>query len=264
VNWELASIQYLRTLSYVNMGKFLEVGRCLPALLREAEERGDLYLLNSLRGYVVPAIYLAQDLPDAAEAVVEQVENWLNNVPRLQHVIAFMSGVLTQLYQGHYREVWSYTEKRWSTLGSSVRMCGANAYGYCLFTRIQAAVAAASVSESPDTLLREAEKSCRALARLHPRFTKAMLLTSRAGISSVRGDGAAAALFGNAAEEYDKINMPTMASGCRLRQGVMTPGRSGSALIEAAEAALHAAGVKRPRAFGLALVAAAPMQPFGA
>jgi serine/threonine protein kinase/tetratricopeptide (TPR) repeat protein len=276
VNWELASIQYLRTLSQVNMGRFSEVSRCLPGLLREAEERGDLYLLNSLRGYVVPVLHLAADLPETAEGVVEQVENWLSKDPnwpgkdtnwlsnkaRLQHVIAFMSGVLTQLYSGRYQHVWSYTETRWKKLGWAVRICGANAYGYCLFMRIQAAIAAASVSDSPSALLRTAEGSCRALARLHPRFTKAMLLASRAGISSVREQDTAAALFGRAAEEYEKLHMPTMAAGCRLRQGVLTPGRSGTDLIEGAEAMLRDAGVKRPRAFALALVAAAPMQPF--
>ena len=39
VNWELSSIQYLWTLTQVNMGRFTEAGRHTPALLREAEDR---------------------------------------------------------------------------------------------------------------------------------------------------------------------------------------------------------------------------------
>jgi eukaryotic-like serine/threonine-protein kinase len=261
MNWERASIQYLRTLSLVNMGRFAQLSRCLPGLLREAEDRGDLYLLNSLRGYVVPALHLVEDRPRDAETVVEQVEAWLANSACLQHVIAYMSGVLTQLYQGHYEYVWSYAETRWSILGKAVYISGANAYGYCLFTRIQAAIAAASVSHSPSSMLREAEKSCRKLARLHPRFTRAMVLASRAGILSVRGQSAAATIFGMAAEEYERISMPTMAAGCRFRQGMLTAGRTGTDLMAAAELVLREAGVKQPRTFAAAIVAAAPMRP---
>ena len=257
VNWELASIQYLRTLSQVNLGMFSQVARSLPATLKQAEDRGDEYLLNSLRGYVVPFIHLAGDNPSAAEHAIDQVENWRDGTVLIQHINAFMSGVVTQLYQERYAETWEYADQRWSIFRRKMRLFGNNSYSYCLFTRIQAAIAAASVSKSPAALLNAAEANSRTLARLHPRYCKPMVLAARAGIASVRRGPSAAALFSQAAIEFQRIDMPMAAAASRFREGEHTPGQLGAEIIQRAELDLKTLGLTNPRRFALALISAA-------
>src|SRR5262249_20502359 len=61
LNWELATVHFILKQTQVIVGQHAEVARCLPELLKQAEDRGDLFLLNSLRGYVVPTLHLVAD-----------------------------------------------------------------------------------------------------------------------------------------------------------------------------------------------------------
>jgi hypothetical protein len=255
--WELATIHYVMTLAKVTVGDYIELSRSIPDLLKQTEERGDLFLLNSLRAYVVPMLHLVADAPEAAARIVDQVENWRRDSVYLQHVVAFMSGVVVQLYSGRYLETWEYAERRWAVLKGRLQLFGANSLAYCLFTRIEAAIAAAIESEDQAYLLRVAHSDTRLLARLHPRFVTPMVLAAKAGIASVRRDEQAIDLFASAAGEFQYVDMPAMAAACRYRMGLLTGGSAGEALVSAAESALKTLGIKNQRRFASALISAA-------
>lgn len=260
LNWELAAVHFILTQTQVVVGQHAEVARRLPELLKQAEDRGDLFLLNSLRAYVVPTLHLVADHAEAAERIVEDVENWRRDSIHLQHVLAFISGVPVQLYKGRGLETWDYVEQRWKQLRRRLYLYGANSQAYCLFVRIQAAIAAAGQSQLRSAILSEARANLRVLARLHPRFVTPMVLAARGGIASYRGEQDTIALFGRAAAEFDKLDMAVMAASCRVQIGLLTGGSTGEAMLAAAESALKSLDVKNPRRFAAALISAAPQR----
>jgi hypothetical protein len=254
MNWECTTITYTLTLSHVNAGHYEQVAPRLPDLLRLAEERGDLYLLNSLRAYVVPLTCLAADNPDAAESAIEHVESWFSEQIYLQHVVTFISRILAFLYREQYVDAWNYSCRRWPAVRRKLYLYGANSEAYCLFLKASAAIAAAAVTPDPRPMLRDIKSDVRRLSGLHPRFAKPMAVACRAGVASLEDTTRAAELFREAAEEFEKAEMPVLAAACQVRTGLLRGGDSGRALLESAHGVLRTHAIARPDRFAAALV----------
>ncbi len=82
------------------LGEAAELGRRLPALLTDAERRGDRLKVVNLRTGVAPLVHLAQDDPDGARRqLVRAVTGWAQRGFLIQHWRAMIAEVDIYLYE---------------------------------------------------------------------------------------------------------------------------------------------------------------------
>ena len=177
-------------------------------------------------------------------------------VVRLQHYWAFTAECQVALYRGqarqaHQRMVWLFAELKRALLTqvTSCRMV-------TLSLRGRAAVARAGVEPEARTgLLSAAERDAQLLeAELVP-WGRPSGLAIRGAAAMVRGDRSEAVrLLGEAAREYDALDMTLFAAGARRLEGQLRADAQGEQLVRAADARFAAQGVVDPARMTAVLV----------
>jgi tetratricopeptide (TPR) repeat protein len=99
--WGTANARLFAIFCCFFVGKHHEVARRGPRLLREVEERGDLYTAVSLRTTIMVDIAIAADDPAEAERhVKDAMSRWTQSGFHAQHWYAMWSEALIALYRG--------------------------------------------------------------------------------------------------------------------------------------------------------------------
>ncbi len=120
VSWEATSARLFSVWSLFFLGEIGELGRRIPALIEEAEGRGDLYALASLNSGLANVALLARDEPEAARAAVRGVmAGWSERSFHFQHYWALLSEGLIDLYQGQPEDAWARLVAAWPALEAS-------------------------------------------------------------------------------------------------------------------------------------------------
>jgi hypothetical protein len=224
VSWELATAQQYAMLSLIYMGRLRELARRAPAVLQEAEQRGNRYAATMVRAALTNMVWLVGDDPERARAeAARAVSQWSHRAFHLQHYWHLLAQSQIDLYEGK-ASVVDRVESSWRPLDRS------------LLLRIQVVRLAAVHLRARASLLGSAGMAAaagqrraleaRALAgarRLegesatwgHP---LAKLL--RAAVARRRGDeGAAQGLLGEAASGFEAAHMELYAAAARARLG---------------------------------------------
>ena len=111
----------------------------------------------------------------------------------------------------------------------------------------RAAVAAATASRDPGSLLRAAESYARRLDRERTDWTAAMALLVRSGVASVRGDTETAARsLRGAVGLCETAEVGLFAASARRHLGRLIGGDEGRSLVEQADAWMRSQGVVNP------------------
>src|SRR5690606_35202377 len=101
VGWELSSARVTHLLALWYLGDLPAIRTRLPALLREAQDRGDLYAATSYGTYFTPMLHLMDDQVDAAaESLTASLHNWSQQGFHFQHYYSWFAGVQLDLYAG--------------------------------------------------------------------------------------------------------------------------------------------------------------------
>ena len=250
VAWEIVTTQLFRLSALGFLGELGELQREVPAMIQEAEARGDLYALTNLRVRPLPfACLAAGDVALARQQAEVAMSQWPRGNFLAQHYYQIVALANADLYTGDGRSAWRRVRESWPALERS------------MFTRVQGIRIESQHLRGRTALaaLREGEEPRAALAAVNDATARLLgeglpwalglgrLL--QAGVASVMGDQAgAAALLDEAARLLDGCDMRLHAAAARRRRG-------GGAAVEAF---MTAQRIRQPSAMTAMLVPGFP------
>jgi serine/threonine protein kinase/tetratricopeptide (TPR) repeat protein len=175
VTWELDTASAFSLWSLAKMGELAELKRVCPALLKEAEERGDLYAITNLSTQIMALVWLAGGEADEAREKLQSVmENWSQNGYHVQHHDALLAFVLVELYSSNPVAAWQRVRREWMTFRWSLLSQIQDLRVEMLQMRAYCALAMAVVDNDPPAFRSVAAKDARRLRREKLPWTIAM------------------------------------------------------------------------------------------
>lgn len=259
LQWELRSIQYFGLCARIYRGDLLGLSQRLPAYLREAQDRGDLYFGTNLYvGETNLHWLLADDPLEARRVVMAAMERWSKGTVQVQHWYALQSLAQIDLYTGEVGDTLERVERMLPAVRASMLLRVQHTRVKAVWLRARCAIATA-LGRNQEPLLARAEEDARSLEREAAAWALGFATLVRAGIAGVqrREDDANAALR-RAIEQFDTESMPLFAMAARLRLGerLADPtkagrvsgiaGDEGSELVARARAWMDEQGVRAP------------------
>jgi hypothetical protein len=235
----------------------------VPALIDEAELRGDLFAGTLLRVGQSVAVWLAADNPERAlRNINEAIGRWSQSGYYIQHALGALGSVRVFLYAGLGARAHQVLSEAWPELDRH----------YILETqylRIEAhalramSCLAAAKEGKPKTdrggLFKQVERNLSALKDEDPRWAVPLVdLISGALAAHRKNPAAARKNLERAVEGFRAASMRMFEQAARLRLGELIGGPGGQQLVLAAITAMEDQGIRNPRRFANAL---APLLP---
>ncbi|MEO6326636.1 MAG: AAA family ATPase, partial [Thermoanaerobaculia bacterium] len=252
VAWELFNAQYFSLLGLFYLGQMRELGLRLPILLKEAEERGDLYAATSLSTRIAYSIRLSEDSPDEARRALDgAMERWSHKGFHMQHVWQLFGRVEIALYEGQAADAWRQISSEWRLLNRSLLTRIQLVRIGALQRRARCAIAAAAEqprgSSGQSTLLQEAHRTLGKIESEDAPWSRPLALLLSAGIAAARGRTEEALLPLRAAEAAaDAGDLALYRAVTRLRLGRLVGGDEGRSLVQSAEGWMREQDVRNP------------------
>jgi tetratricopeptide (TPR) repeat protein len=253
VAWELATARLMWCVSLFFLGELDELGRRLPNLLKNADDRGDRYEATDLRIRISHAGLLAADDPDKALQEVRQaLTQWPPTKFYLQHWWGLIAEVEIFLYSGRGREAWELITGRWRAISRSLLLRVQYILIESLHHRAQCALAVAAddglkVVERT-RLLKSAERDARRIERENMPWGDPLAQLIRAGIAAIEGNvEKAVAELSSAELGFEAAGMSLYSAASRRRRGELIGGDQGRAIIAMADAWVTSQQIKSPR-----------------
>jgi hypothetical protein len=253
--WELDTAQRYGLWARMYLGEIGQMAQRLPVLLKEAQERDDLYAVMNLSLVVGTFVRLAGDEPEVARQTVARVmSHWSREGFHVQHMNRLRDEVQIELYQGNGKAAWDRLAASWPKLASSMFMRVQQERIFWRHVRALAALSAAGTVSDREPLLRAAERDARALAKEGIRWADELGRLVRAGIAMSRGRADAAGLLREAAAGLDAVDMSLHAAAARRALGRLQGGAEGDKLASDAEAWMQQRTIANPARMSALLV----------
>src|SRR5262249_29986143 len=167
------------------MGDILELKRRWSGLLREAQERGDLYAAAMLSTYYMTIIKLAGNEPLDSETKLEAtVDRRGDRTFNLQHSAALESLIHLYLYRGDLSRAWARLVAIWPRYVESMLLKIQMVRINMLELRARVALSIAEKVNDKEIYLRQAKSDARRLAREGPQWAGAHAHYVKAGIAA--------------------------------------------------------------------------------
>jgi hypothetical protein len=246
--WELDNSNFYSLLVLYYLGELKQLQDKLPGVLKEAEDRGDLYAATNVRTRISCLTRLIQDQPALArEELKEAIALWPRSAFRLQNLFELFGQVECSLYTGDANEAWEHLASRWPAVRRSLMLRLQSVLINSFYLRGRSAIAAAGAEGGDSRLLEVAEKAARRIEREKMPWGNALARLMRAGISSVSGErDAAVSLLESAEKQLAAVDMALHAAAARRRRGELLAGGEGAALVAAADEWLRGQGIRNP------------------
>jgi serine/threonine protein kinase len=248
VAWELDTAQTFALWSLTYMGEVVELSRRQALLLREAQERGDLFAETNFSTYIMAIVRLGADDPEGADRGLSRVvSQWSRQGFHVQHHNALLARALIDLYTGDGQAAWNHIAEQWRAYTRSLLLRVQQVRINVLELRGTSAVAAAMSAADPGSYLRAAERDAGRLQRERMPWSDALACLIRAGAATVRADRSrATALLAEAATRLDAVAMRIYAEAARRRLGELLGGEDGHALIAQANSWMAGQKIQDP------------------
>jgi eukaryotic-like serine/threonine-protein kinase len=270
LSWERTTAHLLSLGALTYLGELGELRRVLPALLDEAEARGDLLSASSLLASGVPnLLWLSLDQPKEARRRADKaIARWAPGDFQFPHYMRLIASTQIDLYLGDGEAAWVKFKETWPRLVASFLPIVENLRITLCHLQARAALAAAtSRSERPlpsrwgpfgdgrQGLLRVAEASAAWLEREEAAWAMPLALSVRAGVAAARGKvQEATAGLGQAARLFEGVDMALYAAAARYQEGTLRGGEVGWAAQQAGETWMQGNGVVNPGKLAAMLV----------
>ena len=253
------NVQLVTVWSLCSLGELAELGRRVPALVADAESRGDLHAAVNLRLGFTNLVWLAADDVDEARRQVESgMASWSRRSFSVQHFRALVAETNVDLYAGLAPRAYERVASRWRALERSFLLRVQLVRGDAYFLRARCALAAGGDANGRARIA-EATRAAARLERERMPWTAPLAHLVRACIARARGDDAATEReLRAAAARADAADMAMHAAVARYRLGALVGGDEGRALSARAAAWASAEGVRSPERL------AAMVAPWGA
>jgi hypothetical protein len=250
--WEATTVQTFRLASLSHMGRVRELARCLPVILDDARQRGDLFALSMVRtGHTVLAPLAADDPDRALREAETMLAPFQTDHFTSQHFHHLVATVQAHLYAGEAWKAWKRIVVDWPGLrqmGYLFLACLA-----CQLRYLRAITALAAIdSPPPDELRRWTPQRLERVARHEAWFLARASVPSgapraaavRAALAARRGDRAGQrAALAAAIQGFERAEMMLYAAGSRLQLAAVEGDATSWA---AAESQLRAEDVRDP------------------
>ena len=191
IRWEVDTFRYFSMAALVQLGKLDEVEEKLTRYLRDAKERGDLYIQTNLQIGDTNIWWLARGTPDVAEAVVtEAMHRWSKRSFQMQHWWEMQALAQADLYGGKNADALVRLRDGWGPLKRSLLMRVQYLRLRAIHLRGRAALALAADGRDVKELLAAAEKDARRILHERVPWADPMAELLLAGVARQRGDDA--------------------------------------------------------------------------
>lgn len=247
-SWEVNTARLFRLFAMRRMGRNNERRLLYDRWLLDATLRGNRYLETTMRRSC-NSLWLVADDPERARAELERA-TWspVASGFHLQHWYELEARGELALYEGNgaaaYEESTAAYEEMAASLLGRIQIIGATS----TWLRARLALAAAEVREDrSSSLLAEAARAARSLAREKIGFATVFSLQLRAAVAARRGGiDKAVSLLDNAMAIAKQKSMLLHAEVARLRRGELLGGSRGESEVAGARDWMSAEGVVRP------------------
>jgi Cdc6-like AAA superfamily ATPase len=242
--WELdAAVLYgMRGLYF--LGELKELGRQLPLALKEAEERGDVYMTANL-GLALGSthVWLAQNQTETARRnATTAIRAWNYPGINLQHLLEMWSLLALDLYEGDVGAAQARVADSWPKISKTLYMRMQVARMLCTEVRARVALAGGKLAE--------AARLARELRVERLAWGDALAATIDGAVAKQRGDvERAETLLGEAEGGFERADMALHAQVARRQRGVIIGGDEGHALVQAADAWMTEQLIESPARF---------------
>jgi hypothetical protein len=244
--WESTSAQSFGLAGMYYLGELRELTEVVPAKLREAEERGNLWFATGLRSWRTNVAWLALDDPDEARRQVEQANRqWSREGFHLQHYYELLANGQIDLYTGNGRTGLERTDQHWKALKHSMLLRVQNIRVEAQHLRARCAMAEAKATGNTK-LLAIATKSAQKIKKEKKPWALAIAELVDASVAAIREDAGAAQMLDTAERSLAAADMHLYAAVARYRRGQLVGGDEGKALASAASAELEKLGAHNP------------------
>lgn len=245
--WLYVSVQYFWLASVLQVGDLHEFRRRFPAALREARDRGNLYLETNLSVGDTNLHWLLEGAPDEAHTVVDEaMRRWSRRDFQVQHWYEIHARAQIDLYRGDPRAALRRIDESWKTLRRAMQLRVQISRIKALHLRGRAAVATAAIDANDRaSLLARATADAHSLAREGGPWARALGASVHAGAARVRGDvDSSREHLVQAIAAYDEADMSMHATFARRALGALNGGDAGHAMQNEAENQLRKLGVR--------------------
>ena len=175
IRWEVDTFRYFSLAALVQRGRLGEVDEAATRYLRDAKERGDLWLQTNLLIGDTNILWLAKDTPDAAEAVVtEAMRTWSKRSFQMQHWWELQALSHADLYRGRNADALARLRQKWGPLRRSLLLRVQYLRLRALHLRGRSALALAADGRDVPELLAAAEADAKRIMKEHVPWADAM------------------------------------------------------------------------------------------
>jgi tetratricopeptide (TPR) repeat protein len=191
VVWELTLAMMFSLIALSNRGDWAEVRRRIPALIRDAQMRGDLQQWLSRILACAFASYLAAGESDEAIRLLEAASGaWPNETYNIQTCNSLLGTIGAYLYLGKPQEAWVRLQKQWPDLKRSrlLYLPTTSAFVYFARGRLAIAMAALEDREGARPYLRMARRDAHSIESRGPKWSYGFAYLLRSGIASFGAD----------------------------------------------------------------------------
>jgi eukaryotic-like serine/threonine-protein kinase len=233
VIWELRSVQLFRLWALYYLGDMAALSSLVPALLHEAEARGDLYGATNLKTGIPALVHLMRGDPETARRIsTEAIARWSGDGFHVQHMFHMHLTADIELFEGNGRAALAVLDQAWRPLKRSLVLRVQLARMTSYEARARALIAAArDQADRPERLLRQATRFARRIGKEGAPWSKPHEGLLLAGIAAVRGDAdSAVRCLREAAQGFDVIDMALRAAVSRCQLGRLIGGDEGRRL----------------------------------
>ena len=245
--FEISSAQFFSLQALVQLGELRELARRVPAALREATDRGDLYAAVNLRiGYLNLVWLVADDIATSRRQIAEAMSQWSKSGFHLEHYFELQALTNADLYAGDAARAYDRTVAGLHTMRRTLvtRVQMVRIYGWQLRARAGLALAEQEPGRRGE-LLAVVLADARRIEHERMAWSAPLARLLRAGAARVRGDlDETASFLERAMTGFDEVEMKLHAAVARLALGELKHGDEGKKLRDSAGEWMAAEGVR--------------------
>jgi hypothetical protein len=247
--WNAHAVAVYAEFALAFLGEPAELAKRLPALLVDAERRGDRLKVVNLRTGVAPLVHLANDDPDGARRqVVASMAQWPQPGFLIQHWRAMIAEADIHLYEEKGALAYEGLARLERAYRRSMLAFAQYVRAITAFARARSAIA--SVRRSPSYRRRRLHEAKRIGARLEREempWIGVLASLVAAGVANAEDRPAAASIhLRTALERAAAAGMALHEAAARHRLGTLLGGDEGHRLLQEAERTMRIKGVEAP------------------
>ncbi len=233
VAWELAVARAQSTNAMILSGQLAETRRRVPALVKDAREREDLFGLMNLIYPNTISVLCDDDASGALEFALDVARSYGQDRFTAGHWGALISAASVERYLADPQAGWARFQREYPRLEQSHLLRVNMVRAFSTFEQALSAIAAAEAGIDRKQLMTIAETNKSRLAKEPQRHAPAMSSLLGASIAALRGHAETAEReLSEAISGLDACDMGYLAACARRRRGQLLGGDEGQRLLE--------------------------------